>query len=82
MAMVKLHLQEPLHLKARWKNICSWLLNYLQFFLFNDENKLMLIKRWGFIIRQNHGDVTLAESQTNRLIFFFTKHRFFIAYKS
>ncbi len=53
--------------KSTLKNICRRLLIIFNF-LFNNENRLMLIKRWGLIIRQNHSHATLAASETNPLI--------------
>ncbi len=67
--VVKLHLQELVcTFKSTLKKICWQLLNYLQFFLFNYKNRLMLIKRLVLIIQQNHSNTTLTESETNRLI--------------
>ncbi len=54
--------------KSTLKNIFRRLLNYLQFFLYNNKNRLIFIKIWGLIIRQNHNDANLAESETNQLI--------------
>ncbi len=54
--------------KSTQKNIFRRLLNYLQFFIYNNDNRLMLIKRRRLIIWQNNNDVNLAKSETNRLI--------------
>ncbi len=62
--------------KSTLRNIFRRLLNYLQFFLYNNENRLMLIKRWRLIIRQNNNDANLAESETNRLILLQTHLKF------